>query len=167
MNTLDKKIDDEERKLTCADCKHFYEKFSCAENPGIEADTEACGDIERFKCNDDRAIEEFNRKVWEVMRNIAFRLMSKNEKYHGAYRKVRQLCKIKYGDPTIPYTIHIFEKRLRQGDSILDLSVDETGRLQLDAMNETDDEDARFDELGYRILEIVCSELDDYPDTCR
>lgn len=85
---------------------------------------------------------EFNLTVLAVAAEMVATLLEKNEKYRGAYRKVRQFCKERYGDPGIPYAVHSFEKQLR-----------------INAQD--DDEDADFDNLGYHLLEIVCKRLDD------
>lgn len=85
--------------------------------------------------------DEFDRCLLDTMTTLVCTLMEKNERYGGAYRELRKLCRDKYGDPTVPLFIHTMEKQMR---------MDANG----------DNEDARKDFVGYVLLEYVCQKLD-------
>lgn len=137
----------------CGDCKCFNGGENCT---GVRTECDkgyfVLGDYTGYKCFEPKRApvtsEEISETVFEkavrhYCTKVADTIVEKNRKYGDSYRAVRQECKERYGDPTIPLFIHTFEKerRLKNQDN--------------------DDEDAAFDRIGYLILEAVCKELDD------
>lgn len=87
-------------------------------------------------------LDDFASMVWDTAEAICHTLIGKNIKYRGAYWWVRKACKEKYGDSSIPYFVHSFEKTLRSGCP-------------------GDTEDAQLDKVGYELLEYVCQKLEE------
>lgn len=85
--------------------------------------------------------DEFSDLLWYTAVTLRSTILEKNTKYNNAYWWVRQACKEKYGDPTIPYFVHSVEKTLR-------------------CESEYDNEDSELDLLGYHFLEYVCRKLE-------
>ena len=137
------KVNEPTEPNRCDNCTRFYVTGGeCYENPNIQPNTPSFRYFREIVHNADPITEEFTKALWDASREIAGMVMSKDKKYKSAYRKLRIICKEKYGDPTIPYFIHSQEKQLRQ-----------------DA--EDDDEDPMLDSAGYSLLELVCKRLDD------
>lgn len=90
----------------------------------------------------DDQINDFADMVWDTAEEICHLLIGKNIKYNSAYWWVRKACEIRYGDPTIPYFVHSYEKALR-------------------STTDGDNEDAKLDRLGYEFLEYVCQKLEE------
>jgi hypothetical protein len=144
------------RIIKCKDCEKFYQKDSpCVMDIDVRARNLACMDFVEVEHYDDLEQEEFTQTAWEIARDVVLIVCSKNLKYRGAYRVLRNICRDNYGDQTIPYFMHRAEKQLRQGA----LMIEVPNRKNMDFDN--DDEDSQLDSLGYELLEAICRKLDD------
>lgn len=130
------------RPRTCGNCTGYYSSTKrCYEDLSINEDSPACDEFSEVGDMDDADREEFVKMAWETARTVVKTIIRKDKKYNSAYRKVRKACLQKYGDASIPYFVHSFEKEARQGA-------------------EDDDEDAHLDRVGYELLEYICWKLD-------
>lgn len=89
----------------------------------------------------DQQLDDFNNMVWDTAEEICHTLIGNNLRYNSAYWWVRKACKEKYGDASIPYFVHTFEKTLR-------------------TQTVGDNEDSEKDRVGYELLEYVCRRLE-------
>lgn len=89
----------------------------------------------------DQQLEDFADMVWDTAEQLCHTLIGNNIRYNSAYWWIRKACKEKYGDASIPYFVHTYEKTLR-------------------SWNPGDNEDSELDKVGYELLEYVCRKLD-------